>query len=401
MKREVLFTLPEVYDAGGDLSKSWLIIFSVPNPQTGAMERVRKAKGINKFHTLKERYAAANKMKKYWLEKLQSGYNPFIDSNKIYSDNLQFQTAISKYYHAKSKNGTFTFYASKYLDKISTEVDPEGTLPTYRSKFRMFAAWLISSNMADHDVSVITQPVMEQFFNHLIKEKELSKNSVMKYEQLLFKVFEYIRKERKTAFNPVIDMPRTNRINDQTPRPISKKQMKLLKKVLKNRDPQLLLASEFEYYCSIRPGNEMRNLRIGDIDLYRGTIDVSRIRAKTRKARTITIPNVFLEKLEKINIDAFDVNFYVFSRNQQPGPVKLGKNNMRQRFRKIREELGLPWLIKFYSMKHTGNIDARNAGISTEAIQDQNGHASIKTTEVYLNNRSPKKHKEVLHWPKM
>jgi len=70
-KQNELIRLPVIYNCGGRFSvkDKWFIEFYVRNPRSGKMERFRKAKGINKFHSLKERKAAAEKMKLYWTEK--------------------------------------------------------------------------------------------------------------------------------------------------------------------------------------------------------------------------------------------------------------------------------------------------------------------------------------------
>jgi hypothetical protein len=92
MNREKLIKLPVVYDAGGDVSKKWFIEFYIKNPKNGKFERQRIYRGINKFHTLKERKKAANEVCNFWTEKLKSGWTPFKDESVIYDDNLQYQT---------------------------------------------------------------------------------------------------------------------------------------------------------------------------------------------------------------------------------------------------------------------------------------------------------------------
>ena len=59
-------------------------------------------------------------------------------------------------------------------------------------------------------------------------------------------------------------------------------------------------------------------------------------------------------------------------------------NIMTSRFVKIREDLGLSKMYKLYSWKHTGNIAAERAGISMRELQEQNGHTTIATTEIYF-----------------
>ncbi len=97
MKRQSeLIRLPTIYDCGGrfSLKDKWFIEFYVRNPRSGKMERFRKAKGINKFHNLKARNEAAEKMKQYWREKLKAGWSPFSDDQEVfYTQTLTLEEA--------------------------------------------------------------------------------------------------------------------------------------------------------------------------------------------------------------------------------------------------------------------------------------------------------------------
>lgn len=386
MNEEKLIKLPVLFDAGGDLSKHWYILFYIRNPRNNKLERQRVKKGLNSVHTLKGRYAIAEKLIKEWKEKLRNGWTPYNDKNVIYDDNLEFQTYIKNYRTLKSKNGTFRYFASKFMDWVKNKLE-ESTLSTYRSKMRLFDAWLESQDLNLVDISAINNKVLVKFFTFIIEERELSKISITKYRQILSQVFNFVRKERKQFLNPCFDLPETKRINDNTPQPIQHLDIKNFAQILGEKDPQLWMACCFEYYCFIRPGKELRLLKIGDIDFGRGTIRVNSVNSKTVE-RQIGIPLEFLNELrDKYQLHTFSRKNYVFSKNGLPGDVCLGKNNLRFRFANIRKEMNMPEMYKFYSWKHTGNVRAEDSGITLRELQDQNGHSSSKTTENYLKNK--------------
>jgi integrase len=386
MKEEKIIKLPVLFDAGGDVSKHWYILFYVRNPRNNKLERQRIKKGINIYSNAKARYLAADKIMNELKEKLIQGWSPLLDENVIYDDNLEFQTYIKNYRNLKSKNGTFRYYASKFMDFIKNKLE-ESTLATYRSKLRLFDAWLEGNSLNQVDVTAINNRVMVKFFTFIIEERKLSKISITKYRQILGQVFNYVKKERKQYLNPCYDLPETNRINDNTPQPIQEYDIVKFKKEILEKDQQLWLAICFEYYCFIRPGKELRLLKVGDLDLGRGTIRINSVNSKTVE-RVIGIPDNFLLELrENESLMGALRKDYIFSKNGMPGGVALGKNNLRFRFAKIRENMGMPEMYKFYSWKHTGNVRAEISGISLRDLQFQNGHASSKTTENYLKNK--------------
>lgn len=396
MKREKILRLPSVYNAGGDTSKRWFVEFYCKDPRTGKLERQKVYTGINKHQDPVTRQEIADQLCKKYTEKLKNGWSPFMDDLNVYEDNLQFQTHIKNYRKAKSKNGTFAYYSSLYLDSIKDSVDPEGTLPTYRSKLRMFNAWLESRNQVDIDITSIDQPLLFDFFTFIIREQELSATSIKKYRQILSACFEYVKKDKKMFVNPCFDLPTTKRINDQTPQPVQEFDIQPFKEMILAKDPQLWLAICFEYYCFMRPGKEIRLLKVGEIDYGRGMVRVNPVNSKTTE-RQVPVPIQFLKIIrEQYKIHTFNRSFYVFGKNGIPGPEHLSKNCLRTRFRKIRESLSMPEMYKLYSWKHTGNVCADNSDIPLREIQNQNGHSSMKMTENYLKNKRGNKSKNIV-----
>lgn len=393
----ILIELPQIYDCGGKVSPTdkWLIIFKVRDPRTKKLERFRMAKGINKFHTYEERMAAAEKMKQYWADKLKAGWSPFTDENIIYDDNLEYQTFIKNYRKTVSKNGTFRYYASKYIDFRKNEIDPN-TVITYRSKLRLFSAWLDGKGLNDADISCITQEILHEFMFFIIENRKLSKSSVDNYRIILEAVFDYVRKERKQFPNPCFDLPGTKRINDSAAYPIQESDIPKLKKEILKTDPQLWLAICFEYYCFLRPREEIRFLRIGDIDFGRSRVVVKYENAK-KGQRIVTIPAVFMDVIrDTYKLQDYDRDYYVIGTEGVPGPKHVCINDLTDRFRKIRIALKMPKEYKLYSWKHTGNVRADDAGIPRNELQGQNGHVSMVTTEIYMRNKKGNTSKNII-----
>jgi len=379
--------LPVVYNCCGrvSLKDKWFIEFYVRNPRNQRMVRFKKYKGINRYHSFKERSEAAEKMRQYWTNKLFAGWSPFADKNIIYDDNLEYQTAIKNYRKMVSKNGTFRFYASKYIDKKSRELEP-ASISTYRSRLRIFDAWLENKGLAAADVSCITHRELVAFSNHIINVTKLSKTTVQNYQNLLKEVFDVVRKERSQYPNPCFDLPGTRRVNDTAAHPIHERDIAVFKKLIATKDPQLWMACCFVYYCFLRPRKELRLLRVGDIDFGRAVIRVRAANAKTDLARVVSIPMVFLQQLRGYNLHNYHRSFYVIGKGGKPGPQPVSYNNMSARWVKFRRELGMPEEYKMYSWKHTGNGRAAVAGIPMRDLQEQNGHSTVQMTEKYLKN---------------
>ena len=168
---------------------------------------------------------------------------------------------------------------------------------------------------------------------------------------------------------------------------------------MRRNDPQLWLFCQMEYYCAIRP-NELRQLRIQDIDFTRRLIRVSCTISKNRQTELVNMPNQLYDVLIALKVNELAGELYLFSSNGQPGITMLGKNNFRFRFDRIRNRLGLPPEYKLYSFKHTGGVELVNAGVDTWELQRHFRHKSIDTTERYIRrNFAVKSDKIKNHFP--
>lgn len=398
MKRKKIVILPQINDAGGDISQKWFVFYSYRDPRTDKMKRFKIYSGLHKIKDKKKRLAAAEELCTELTEKLKHGWNPFLDdSEAIYEDQLQYNNVARVYGKMRASNRSARYYASRFIESLrkSGKLEDE-TIRTYTSKLRTFCLWLDKRNLGDNDITSVENQDVIDFFSFLIDEQELSGNSIKKYRQLVRNMFEFARKDKAIFTNPVFDTPDTDRENDQAPRPISEFDIMPFKKAIEREDPQLWMAIEFEYYCFLRPGKELRFLKISDIDFARGIIDVDKIRAKTDRERFPTVPIVFLKKLREVyRLHEYPKNFYVLGNKKEPGLTPLSKNTLRNRFRYFREKLNMPSSYKFYSWKHTGNGRASDAGIELKDLQEQNGHSSIKTTELYMRHKIGKVSREI------
>lgn len=381
--REKIVILPKIHNCGGDLSKKWFIYYSYRDHKTGKMHRFKHFKGLHKIKDYHERMRVAEKVCEELDHKLRSGWSPFKDDSKaIYADQLQYQNIVRIYGNMRKSNKTFNFYASKFIQSLQG-LEHE-TIGTYTSKLRIFAQWLDHLNLSDNDMSSIDNDLIIEFFSFLNTNRKVSRVTYEKYKQLLYKVFEIAQKERKIYINPVQHLPVCKRENDQTPRPISRGDLDIFKKELR-KDLQLWLSCQFEFYCYVRPGKELRTLKIGQIDFDAGNIMISKSVAKTDTDKILIIPDVFLKEIQWLR--NYPRHYYVFSKEGKPGSVMLGRNNLRYRFVRIRKKLNMPEHYKHYSFKHTGNVEAERAGIGPTERQAQNGHKYVSTTEIYTRNK--------------
>ena len=387
MKRNKICILPKLYDCGGDPRKQWFIYYSFKNPANNKMTRFRIYDGFTECYTKKAKYEHSEKMIKKYSEMLSSGWNPFADEIKvIYEDTLQYSAATRVFKSLRSGNKNFNYYSNLFLPEVKGMADK--TYRNYISKYRVFEAWLTKKGIEGNDIKSIDQEVMKDFFLYLINDMKLARITVSKYRHMIERLFVWAVENKYIKVSPVHHLPETTRQNDQAPRPINEADIEKLVNEIKEKDRQLWLSAQLEYYCFLRPGIEIRFARVGWFDFSRGVINVPKEFIKTRENKTVIIPNQFREYLmNDWKLQLYPPDYFVIGKNGIPGLENLGSNNLRNRFNIIRDRLNLPKEYKLYSFKHTGNSRLVDSPIPVYHIQKQNGHSSMRSTEEYFKNK--------------
>jgi len=383
MKREKIAILPKVFDYDGDMSKKWYVYFSVKDPRSGKMVVKKLYAGLFKEKNKEKRYKVAEQIISKYTELLRTGYNFLTDETEsIYSDSLQYQNSVKVYQERRKANRSFNYFASMFLNERTSGME-ESTVQTYRSKPRIFDAWLKREHMDQADITALDNPTIIRFFMFLNNEHKSSDITYNKYKNILNAVFNYVLDQGKVTHNPVQRIPKCFRVVDQASKPINPEHIQKIILRLK-QNPQLYLFAMFEYYCFMRPGKEIRLMKIGWIDWGNGVIKVPVANNKTKLVKMPIIPDELMHIMMKdYKLHTYPKDYYVFGREGEPGPQYLGKNTMAYRFMKIRKELDLPEDYTLYCFKHTGNSMLRRSGAASYDRMMQNGHTSIKTTEIY------------------
>lgn len=389
MKRLKLVILPRLHDT----SEPWFVFYSYRNPKTGKMNRFKISKGFKNLNE-KQRRLHAQKLINEYTKKLKGGWNPFDEEGVIYEDHLQYANIRKVYGKQRKSNLTLRYFLSEFAGELKNRVCKK-SYESYQSKIRLFAQWLDKKGIGDNDISAITSDVILEFLDYLFTERHLSGRTIQKYGVNLRQFFKYLIKRKRIYHNPMPEMPKYPNTVDKSARPIRQGDLVKLKQAIINTDPQLWLAIQMQFYCAIRPGNEMLNMRINWIDFDAGTITIPAFenfngeyegRAKNRITETVVIPTQFLAVIKKdYLLHQYHGELYVFSHNGMPGNTRLGKNNLRNRFNRYRDALGLSKEYQFYSSKHTGGVNAHRNGVPIKDIQRQMRHKDLATTDHYLN----------------
>jgi len=383
-------TVPRMVETSTD----WYVYFSVKHPLTGKMVPQKIYRGFKDCQTRREKLAWGEKLVREYTEKLKRGWNPVDNDDKvIYTDSLEYSEIARRFETQRKTVRNCRYYMSLFLAARENELRLK-TFQTYQSKLRIFANWLDNKGYGNYDVSALDEKIVRQFFDFL-NEQDRDKLTVLKYKQMLSTFWKHLLKLQKVVVNPVLNIVPPPKRKDEAARPINAIDLKLLLAAIEKNDPQLYLVCMFEYYSALRPGQEIRFLRVNDLDIYNNVITVTDANSKTVR-RTVDMPRQLSALIVEYRINSYDREFYVFGKFGKPGPVAVGSNTFRNRFNAIRDKLGLPKTYKLYSLKHTGMGRLLEAGLTLEEIRDHAGHRSIESTEHYIKKHFGNRNRRII-----
>ncbi|MCL3854758.1 tyrosine-type recombinase/integrase [Parabacteroides sp. GYB001] len=383
-RRKSMVILPEVKVAK---SGKWYVQYSVRDPETDKMTRFRIYEGFDDCENEHAKKELGQRLVNEFTDKLKKGWTPYVRPKVLYEDKLMYCNEANLFSRIQHKASSTSMYMSEFLTEKNSEVTPK-TYQTYVSKFRLFNLYLKEVGKENEIVQLIDNGVIVSFMKHIAEKKKLSRLTMEKYQQILYTFFEYLRTRKKVIKeNPVTNIPRVGILKDEAAAGLPERYRKRLQREIEKEDPQLWLCCLMQYYAAIRPGNEMRFLKVKDIDFDTKVITIRNYHAKNGRTEAIQMPDALYDWLIKYDIDMSIQDYYVFGRGGIPGPEALSKNSLRLRFNKFRDRLNLPKDVKLYSWKHSGAQELSNAGVNMYEISRHLRHKNITTTEHYTRKR--------------
>jgi integrase len=283
---------------------------------------------------------------------------------------------------------TFAEILPSFLSDIQIRLG-EKSYRSYKGQTKVFSEWLEKNGYSTTPLSGITKEIIADFFHYLAVDRELDRPTCQKYFLNIRMVFKYAIKRNEAEYLPFDLITYPKKKEDKSAQVINPDHIKMLLPKIKEKDPQLYLAFLTEYYTFLRPGTELRLLKVGDISMEAGTIQVTQAHAKTGHKRIVTVPNQLLDLYREYDIDKADKELYVFGKHHKPDNKPCSVNMLRWRFNKVRDELGLPKGYKLYSGKHSGATALHNTNkVSLHSLMSQLGHSRLSSTQHYIKNHA-------------
>lgn len=233
---------------------------------------------------------------------------------------------------------------------------------------RSIAAVALHFNRVPHQISV------EEINSYLYRITVHEKQSHSYFKQAVYGLRHWFRlfgMEEKAILMPSIKK------QESLPVVLSKEECKELFKAPRWFKHRYLLA--FAYGGGLRM-NELRMLKISDVDLHRKQIHIRQ--GKGKKDRYVVLSNLLAQKFTQYLTDV-KPQIYLFE-GQTPGQP-MGERSIQYVINEALQKTSIKKQASMHTLRHSFATHLMEDGIDIHSIQRLLGHSDIRTTIVYLH----------------
>lgn len=346
-------------------NKRWEIIYYVKNPFTEKL--IRKANRVKPMKSITDRRKLARQMVKNVNTKLERGWNPFRTAENA-----------SVFKHLTSELDNFITRKTAEHNKNNLRYD---TLRSYKSFVSNIKLYLRENFQEDISIYDFNTFYINEYLDYRYYELENSSRTRNNHLSFINTLFTYFISRKYIDHNPAENIKTLK--NQKKDKKIIPKGIRIaIQQYLKNTNPHYLTVCMACYYCLIRR-TELTKIKVGDVSLRQGIINIKNEYSKNKKTQAITIPDNFnpylIEHLKKANN-----NDYLFSAdNFKPGKIQLKPKKISDEWSSLRKAVAMPKEFVWYHLKDTGITELLLDGVPTIKVRDQARHYSIVQTEEY------------------
>lgn len=254
---------------------------------------------------------------------------------------------------------------SKFIERVTIDQCSASLISNYS---RSIASIALHFNRVPHQISV------EEINSYLYRITVHDKLSISYFKQAVFGLrhwFRVFNMEEKAIAMPSIKKEQT------LPVVLSQQECRELFKAPRLLKHKFLLA--FAYAGGLRM-NELRMLKIADVDLHRKQVHIKQ--GKGKKDRYVVLSNYLAQSFEKY-LTEVKPKVYLFEGLTPKEP--MGERSVQYVINEALQKTTIKKAVSMHTLRHSYATHLLEDGVNIQTIQKLLGHADMRTTLVYLH----------------
>jgi integrase/recombinase XerD len=266
---------------------------------------------------------------------------------------------------AKSNVVGFREAYSKFIERVTIDQCSASLISNYSRSISTIA---LHFNRVPHEISV------DEINSYLYRLTVHEKLSISYFKQAVYGLRHWFRvfdMEEKAIAMPSIKKEET------LPVVLSQQECKELFKAPRLLKHKFLLA--FAYAGGLRM-NELRMLKIADVDLHRKQVHIKQ--GKGKKDRYVVLSNYIAQSFEKYLVDV-KPQVYLFEGLTAGQP--MGERSIQYVINEALQKTSIKKAVSMHTLRHSFATHLLEDGVNIQTIQKLLGHSDMRITLVYLH----------------
>ncbi len=246
----------------------------------------------------------------------------------------------------------------------------KNTTKTYLDQFRLFLNFYKAYEPGD-----LSEPEIRNYLLYLVEKKRVSRSAQNQAINAIKFFYEVVLKQERKVY--YLERPMKEQ---KLPTVLSQENVIELFQVTANLKHRAMLMTI--YSAGLRR-SELLRLRVGDIDLHRGTVFIKG--SKGNKDRQSLLAQSLIPYLRRY-MNEYKPQYWLFEGDKGG---QYSERSINEVFVRAMKKAGIRKAATLHSLRHSFATHLLEAGTSTRYIQELLGHTSPKTTEVYTHVTRP------------
>jgi integrase len=355
--------------------RHWYIFYSfrVPEellkPESRTTKRFKVYAGINRVADA-ERMPEAMLIMKALLRALKNGsYNPF-------------QNELNEYYKLKEPDRKTIICSDVLREFITSRVNRKldrASIVAYQGT----VDWL-KSGINTISAGQLRHIDLSRTLDKISVERSWSATTINKEWGYVFTILNWMETEDYIVKNPCrgkVTKLRTHKTHHRWYDKATAVRVK--SEIRESKTPWMINVCQFVYEILIRSKEELRSIKVGDIDFELRRVNFRKEWTKNSSDQSRDYSEAFHALVLKMGLDKLDKNLYVFSTGGKPGHKMCGHNTFSRAWAAIRTDLKISEDYTVYGWKHTRVVHEMMKGTNGYDISHLARHSSVQTTDDY------------------
>lgn len=340
----------------------------------GEMKLHRKQVRLNKIKSITERSRFAKRLVQKINQKLNEGWNPFIEQEAPKSF-FRLSQAIKSF-----KN-----------DKRNLRPD---SLRAYNNFLKLFQEWSEARFNTDTFIINIDGNVAVNYMEDMWKRDIATRryNNYLRFQILLWN---WLIEHKFTKANPFQSIKKKKESNKKRIMDIAQEDRIKIRDYLRMHNKQYLAIVFLAFHTLLRP-KEITFLKARNIDLKKQVIYISGSFSKNHNDRIATIPNVMVPLLKEILFYVRKDDFIFTDNNFNPGKKQATRRYISRYWESLRNHLEIKKEVQFYSLRDSGIIQKLRDGLDPKTVMELADHSSLEITNKYVKMAATKGNVEAM-----